>query len=465
MVHNPREQFGTRLGFILAATGSAVGLGNIWRFPYVVGANGGALFILVYVIILLTIGIPVLLTELSIGRASAKSVSTCFEALEPQGTKWHWAKYPMIFANYVVMAYYPIITGWLIYYFVGIVDGQLMDPSISSKQQFDGMVVDNSFYILLGAISVIFLCGWVCWFGIRKGLEKFSKPMMMLLFIVLISLSIYSICLPGGMEGVKKYLIPDFSSISFKDVVNTINAALAQAVFTLSIGVGLILVLASYMDKKKSLLSESLVIATLDTIVAICAGLVIFPACAAYDIPTSSGPSLLFDSMLSIFKKMDGGVYFGACFFLLMICAAITSIITIFENLHAILIDMFQITRRKAVLINSIIVIFIMAPTAYCFGDLSWINIAGYDLLTIEDFVFSNLLLPLGSLVFVLFCLTRYGWHTSHFLEEVNRGDGLKLPLSLRYYMRYVVPLVILLLFINSIAPKDFWDELIVLFD
>jgi len=455
-----REQFGSRLGFILVTAGSAIGLGNIWRFPNMAGSNGGAVFIALYILILLCIGLPVLLTEMSLGRGSRKSLARCFEALEPVGTKWHWAKYPMIFGNYVVMCYYPVITGWIIYYLWGIASDNFFASPNTSKEIFSEMISHNNAWVYVSSMVCVAFCAIVGWFGVNRGIEKITKPMMMILLLCLVALVIYALCLPNAMVGVKAYLVPDFSTISFSSLLKTANAALGQAFFTLGLGVGIILTLASYMDKRKSLVSESLVICSLDTIVAIGAGLIIFPACASFGLETTSGPSLLFDSMLTIFRGIPqpAGYIFGTTFFVLMVFAALTSVLSIFENMLAITMDALEVGRKKAVLINTAFLLVAVIPAILSFSLLKDITVFGLDILSAEDYLFSNILMPFGALIMVIFCLTRYGWHTNSFYKEVNSGDGLKLAYALRYYIRYFIPLMIVVVFLGANVPDSVWQ-------
>ncbi len=449
-VSSDRERFATRIGFLLAASGSAVGLANIWRFPYMVGTNGGSLFIFTYVIILLTVGLHILLTELAVGRGAARSLGSSFETLKPNGKPWHWLKYPMILGNYVVMCYYPVITGWIIYYFFGIISGELLSSPKTSHIEFLSMIQQDTHMVYLCSMLALFSCTLVCWFGVKKGLETVSKPLMTALLVMLIVLAGYALSLDGAMEGVKKYLIPDFSTLHADSFFDIVRSALAQSVFSLGVGVGIITAFASYQSKERTLVSESLVIVSVDTFVAITAGLVIFPACASFGIETTAGPSLLFESMLDIFRRMTGGIYFGSAFFLLMIFAAITSVISIFENLNAIVMDMFKVSRHYAVIINTLICFLLMTPVAYCFSAGEKITLFGYDLMTVADFIFSNILMPFGSFVLVVFCINRFGWGSKNFLAEVNTGTGWRLPRFVNYYIGWFVPVFIIFIFVST---------------
>ncbi len=357
----------------------------------------------------------------------------------------------MIFANYLVMGYYPIIAAWLIYYFIGISFQDFLAPSNSVDTIFTSMITESSGMVYIYGFLALLFCSFISWFSISRGLERFSRPLMLLLFLTVFGLIGYSCSLPNAIEGVKNYLIPDFSKVNLEYLINTCNAALGQAVFTLSIGVGMILVFASYMDREKSLPKEALWVCTLDTMVAIGAGLIIFPACASFGIETTQGPSLLFKSMVRIFQSLGTiGVWFGATFFLLAICAAVSSVLTIFENLNAIVRDGLNVSRQTAVVINTIIVGLISLPAAYGYGPLSWISIGDLGIIDIEDYIFSNILMPLGAVVFAIFCVARSGWHNDGFYNEVNTGSKWKLPKFSRWYLKYAIPTFIIAVFISA---------------
>ncbi len=443
-----REQFGSRLGVILAIAGSAVGLGNIWRFPYIAGENGGALFIICYVIILFCIGLPILMTELSIGRAAKKSVGYAFETLEPKGTKWHYFKYLIIAGGVLICAYYPVITGNILYYLCGVVDGSLLDKGISAHDQYQDLVVENSYKTVCFSLIAILFCACCSWFGIKKGIETVTKPLMFLLFIFLVVLCGYSLTLDGASKGLELFFVPNFEDMTLKSFLNMFHAALGQVFFTLGVGAGTILAYASYMKKGQSLFNESIIIASLDTIAAILAGVIIFSICTSYSISVGAGPVLVFESMLTIFKEMPGGHLFGSVFFLLLFAAAITSFISMYESTNSFMIDSFNVSRKTAITINTILVGVLILPACFASSFLADIKPFGMDIISFEDFIASNVLLVGGAFIFSLFCFTRYGWGMRRFIRSVNSGEGVKLSRFTIGYIKYAIPMFIFIVFV-----------------
>lgn len=451
-----REKFSSRLGFLLISAGCAVGLGNVWRFPYITGQYGGAAFVLIYLIFLIMMGIPVMTMEFSVGRASQKSAAKSFEVLEPSGTKWHWIKYIPLTGNYLLMMFYTTVGGWMLAYFFKMASGSM--SHLNSEQvgtafnEFLSNPVQQIGWMLLVTIAGFFVCSR----GLRNGVEKISKYMMGALFIILVILVIHSFTLSGAKEGLSFYLIPDFkSALENYSLGEIVFAALGQAFFTLSLGIGALAIFGSYIDKEHSLVSESLNVVILDTIVALFSGLIIFPACFTYNIDAGSGPGLIFVTLPQTFSEMSGGRLWGSLFFIFMAFAAMTTIIAVFENIVAFAMD-FGCSRKKAVIVNAIVVLVLSLPCALGFNLLSSFQPfgAGSTIQDLEDFIVSNTLLPLGSLLYLLFCTYRYGWSWDKYYAEVNSGKGLKLPLWTRKFITYIIPLIIIFILVDGYIQK-----------
>lgn len=450
---NEREQFGSRLGFILISAGCAIGLGNVWRFPHIVGEYGGAAFIVIYLLFLLIFGIPIMTIEFSVGRSSGKSIATSFQELEPKGTKWHWYSPVAIIGNYLLMMFYTVITGWMFIYFIKMLTGDFADNTATQiSAQFDAMIQNP--WLLIGFMALATVIGFgICSLGLKGGVEKITKVMMLALLAIIVILAIRVITLPGASEGLRYYLIPDFGKMAEKGVGEVIMAAMAQAFFTLSIGMGSMAVFGSYISKKRRLMGESITIAVLDTFVAIMAGLIVIPACFAFDIKPDSGPSLIFETLPNVFNAMSGGRLWGACFFLFMIFAAMSTLIAVFENIISYSMDRWGWSRKKSCLINCGLIISLSLPCALGFNLLSGFTPlgAGTTILDLEDFIVSSNILPLGSLIYVLFATnSRYGWGWKNFLAEANTGKGAKFPAWLKVYVKYILPVVILSLWVQS---------------
>lgn len=425
--HHFREKLSSRLGFILLAAGCAVGLGNVWRFPYVTGQNGGAIFVIIYLACLMLIAVPCLMMELSIGRASQKSIAGAIESIEPPKSKWHIAKYPMLLGPYVLMSFYTVITGWLLYYLVAMVRGDFSGLEAASVAETSKMVqtkfsslLSDPFTMIGFAIMVIALSTFICVRGVQKGVEKVTKPMMVILLLILICLAGYCMTLDNAVEGLKFYLYPDMEKVKEVGLGKVFYEALNQAFFTLSIGQGSILIFGSYIDKKCSLVQESVIIASLDTFVAIMAGLIIFPACLSYNVDVKAGPTLLFISMLNVFGAMEYGRLIGSIFFSFMFFAAFTTVITVMESIIANTMECFKTSRRMSVFVNFLIISIISIPCALGFNAWSDVHPLGGDsaIIDLEDFIVSNNILPLGCLFFVIFCC--FGWGFKNYLNEVN---------------------------------------------
>lgn len=445
-----RESFKSRLGFILISAGCAIGIGNVWKFPYVAGQNGGGFFVLFYLFFLVAVGVPVLTMEFAVGRASGKSVIRGYEALEPKKSKWHLHGYAALFGNYMLMMFYTTVAGWMISYFYRFLinDFKGLDTK-GVTDKFSHMLSDPKGMTFWMAVIVIM--GFViCSFGLQAGVEKISKPMMLGLLALIVVLAVNSILLPDGTSGLKFYLIPDWKKVEEVGLFNVIIAAMNQAFFTLSLGIGAMEIFGSYMGKDHTLFGESMRIAALDTFVAIMSGLIIFPACFAYGINPGAGPELIFITLPNVFIQMPGGRIWGTFFFLFMTFAAFSTIIAVFENIIACCMDKWNLSRKKSALINGVIILVASLPAV--FGYNIWSSFqprgAGSTVLDLEDFIVSNLLLPGGSLIFLLFCVTKWGWGFDKYLEETNTGAGVKFPRALRGYVTFVLPVIILVILV-----------------
>lgn len=452
-----REKLGSRIGFILISAGCAIGLGNVWRFPYIVGEYGGAAFILIYLAFLVLFGLPIMTMEFSVGRASRQSIAGSFRVLEPKGTKWHLFGGVGMAGNYLLVMFYTVVTGWMFAYFFKMLRGDFSGLDTAGvSAQFDSLV-GNPWILTAFMIITVVLGFAVCSLGVQKGVEKVTKVMMLALLVIVAVLAVNSITLDGAGEGLKYYLVPDFSKMEGR-VGEVIFAALGQAFFTLSIGMGSMAIFGSYISRERRLFGESVTIATLDTFVAIMAGLIIIPACFAYDISIKEGPSLIFEVLPNVFNNMAGGRLWGTFFFLFMIFAAMSTIIAVFENIISCCMDMFGWSRKKASLINLFAVAILAMPCVLGFNVLAGFTPlgAGSNILDLEDFIISNNILPLGSVVYILFCTSKKGWGYDSFIEEANTGRGIRFPKALRAYVKYVLPPVILILWVQGYVTKFF---------
>ncbi len=454
-----REKFSSRLGFLLISAGCAVGLGNVWRFPYITGQYGGAAFVLLYLIFLVILGLPIMVMEFSVGRASQKSSAQSFDVLEPPKTKWHGIKYFAIGGNYLLMMFYTTVGGWMLNYcfkmLSGHFNGSLHTEEVSAT--FSNMLADpwqNIFWMLATIIIGFFICSR----GLQNGVEKVSKYMMSCLFIVMLVLVVRAFTLPNAMEGLKFYLVPDFHKMIENGIGNAVFAAMGQAFFTLSLGIGSLAIFGSYIGKEHRLTQESLNVCILDTLVAFIAGLIIFPSCFSFGVAADSGPGLVFVTLPNVFNSMAGGSIWGFLFFLFMSFAALTTIIAVFENIVAYAMDSGW-TRKKAVLVNFVLIIVLSLPCALGFNILSDIQPLGVGttIQDLEDFIVSNNLLPLGSLLYLMFCTHRYGWGWKNFINEANTGKGRKFPAKLFCYCAYILPVIILVIFFQGYIEKFIW--------
>ena len=445
-----REKFSSRLGFILISAGCAIGLGNVWRFPYITGKYGGAAFVLVYLFFLLILGLPIMVMEFAVGRASQKSAALSFDVLELKGTKWHLYKYGAMAGNYLLMMFYTTIGGWMLLYFFKMAFGQFegMD-STQITESFSGLL-NQPVLMTVFMILVVVLCFAICSMGLKNGVEKITKVMMLCLLALMVVLAIRSVLLKGGEEGLRFYLLPDFSRLSEGEggLWESVYAAMGQAFFTLSLGIGAMAIFGSYIGKERSLTGEALSIGILDTLVALMAGLIIFPACFAYNVQPDSGPNLIFITLPNVFNAMSGGRLWGSLFFLFMSFAAFSTIVAVFEIILSFAMDLTGCSRKKAVAVNLVVIIILSMPCVLGFNVLSGLKLPGGSVLDFEDFLVSNNLLPLGSLVYLLFCTSRYGWGFKNFMAEANLGKGLHFPKWARFYVSYILPLVVLAIFV-----------------
>ncbi len=452
-----REKFGSRLGFILVSAGCAVGLGNVWKFPYMCGKYGGAAFILIYLIFLVILGFPIMVCEFSVGRASQKSCAASFKKLEPKGSAWHNYSYLGIAGNYLLMMFYTVVAGWMLYYCYRSLSGEFTGRTLTTEavaEKFSDMTGSPGILMFWMVLAVLISFG-ICSLGVQKGVEKITKAMMICLLALIVALAIHSLFLPGAGEGVKFYLIPDFGRMMEQGLGNVVFGAMSQAFFTLSIGIGAMAIFGSYLNKDRSLSGEAVSIALLDTLVALMAGLIIIPACFAYHIEPGAGPSLIFITLPNIFNQMAGGRVWGTLFFLFLSFAALSTVVAVFENIISFAIDLWNWERKKAVLVNILLLIVLSMPCALGFNLLSGIQPLGpgSGIMDLEDFLVSNNLLPIGSLVYLMFCTTRYGWGWENFVREANAGEGMKFPVIMRGYMTYALPAIVLVIYV-----KGYWD-------
>ncbi len=444
-----RDQFSTRLGFLLVAAGCAIGLGNVWRFPYITGQYGGAIFVIIYLIFLLGVGVPLLTVELAIGRASRRSIAKAFNILETPGTKWHLNKFWLIPGSYILMSFYGLITGWMLYYCVKFTGGAF-EPGLTQEvagQNF-GDLLANPLVMFVCMATVTVVCFVIVAMGVDRGLEHITKPLMLLLLALLVFMSVRSFTLDGFSEGISYYLKPDWSRLEEHGFMQALWAAMGQAFFTLSVGQGSIEIFGTYVNKRHTLLSEACWIAGLDTVVALLAGFVIFPACFSYGVQPDSGPSLLFVTMNTVFANMAGGRFWGALFFLFMLIAAMSTLIAVYESIIAICMEVFGISRLKSVAVNFVIIMVISMPALLGFNVLSRIHPMGGNsaIMDLQDFLISNNILPLGSLFMVLFITAKTGMQWKRYIAEVDEGEGLRLSPKLYWYFKLVIPAIIAIL-------------------
>lgn len=450
-----RDKLGSRLGFILLSAGCAIGIGNVWKFPYVVGQSGGGLFVLIYLFFLVILGIPVLTMEFSIGRAAQKSPAKMYEQLEPKGSKWHIHGKVSLIGCYLLMMFYTTVAGWMLKFFVSTASGELVGMDTAAVENHFNVDVLGDPVSLIGYMGIVVVIGvLVCFIGVQNGLEKVTKVMMLALLAIMVVLAINSFTMPGGAEGLSFYLLPDLSAIEKVGITNILVSAMNQAFFTLSIGMGSMAIFGSYIGKDRSLLGESVNVALLDTFVAVASGLIIFPACSAYGVDVTSGPKLLFITLPNIFNNIPLGRLWGSLFFVFLSFAALSTVLAVFECIIANTMDLWGLSRKKACIINGILLFLLSVPCCLGFNVLSGFQPlgAGSTILDLEDTAVSNFILPLGSLIFILFCVTKKGWGWDNFVNEANTGKGLKIKKFMKGYMTYVLPVLVMFVFIMGLV-------------
>ena len=447
-----RERFQSRLGFILVSAGCAIGIGNVWKFPYVAGANGGAVFVLFYLLFLVSMGIPDMTMELAVGRASRQSAVLGYKALEKPGSKWHLHGWVCIIGCYLLMMYYTTVSGWMLGYFVKFAKGTFVGLEGDAIDAVFGNMLANPVEMTVYMAITVIAGFWVTSGGVRNGVEKITKVMMLCLLILIVVLAVHSLTLSGAGEGIRFYLLPDFAKAREAGIGNVMVAAMNQAFFTLSLGIAAIEIFGSYMSKEHTLVQESIHITALDTFVALLSGLIIFPACFSYQVEPGQGPALIFMTLPKIFVNMPFGRVWGTLFFIFMTFASFSTVTAVFENLIAASIDNFGWTRTQAVFLNCTFLLAASMPCVLGYNVLSGMTFIGArDVLDSEDFIVSNLLLPLGSLIYLLFCVTKWGWGFDSYLDEANTGSGIKMPRAFKNYFRFVLPVLILVIFVRGL--------------
>lgn len=452
-----RERFGSRIGFLLVGAGCAIGLGNIWRFPYITGEYGGAAFVILYLIFLAVFSLPILIMEFAVGRGSRKGIARSFDVLEPEGSKWHFGKWLGIVGSYLLMMFYATVAGWMLDFTVKSATGTFVGLDADQTAGVFGAMLSNPTEMVGYLLIVVLVGAVVTSFGLQKGIEKVTKVIMSCLFVLLVVLCIRAVTLPGAEEGLAFYLMPDFGKLFAngpEGFTNAVFAAMGQAFFTLGVGVGSMSIFGSYMDNKRSITGESVRIAGLDTLVALMAGLIIFPTCFSFGVEPGSGPGLVFITLPAVFQQMWLGELWCTLFFLFMSFAALSTIITVFENIMAFSIDQWGVSRRKACAINGTLLFFLGLPCLLGYNVLADVQLPGIgDIQSIEDFILSNNILSFGALLFLFFCVSKKGWGWKNFLAEVDKGEGMKFPAWARVYISYVLPVLIVLVFIGGWIP------------
>ena len=439
-----RERLGSRLGFILLSAGCAIGVGNVWKFPWMVGMYGGGAFVFIYIFFLIILGIPVMTMEFAMGRASRKSPVRLYNELEPKGSKWHLHGYAAMAGNYILMMFYTTVAGWLLRYFVDTASGKFVGADTNQvTDMFMNMLGEPVSMIIY--MGIVVLIGFtVCSMGLQNGIERVTKFMMIALLAIMVVLAVNSAFLEGGSEGLKFYLIPDIDRMMEIGIGEVVVGAMNQAFFTLSLGIGAMAIFGSYIGKERSLMGEAVNVTILDTFVAFTAGLIIFPACFSYGVEVNNGPALIFMTLPNIFNNIAGGRFWGSLFFIFMTFAAFSTVLAVFENIIACCTDLFGWSRKKACAINLVLIFVLSIPCVLGYNVWSDITpIGAKDVLDSEDFIVSNLLLPIGSLIYILFCVSRYGWGWDNFVKEANEGKGLKVASWMRPYMTYVLPVIV----------------------
>lgn len=453
-----REHFSSRLGFILISAGCAIGLGNVWRFPYIVGQYGGAAFVLIYILFLVILGMPIMAMEFAVGRASQKSAARSFHVLEPKGTKWHIAGWSAMAGNYILMMFYTTVGGWMLAYIYKTITGEFEGLDAEGVGNVFNSMLGNAGEMMTWMLIIVIIGFAVCAIGLQKGVEKITKAMMIALLGIMIVLCINSILLDNSSEGLKFYLVPDFGKMLDYGIWNVVYAAMSQAFFTLSLGIGAMAIFGSYISRDRSLMGESINICILDTCVAFMAGLIIFPACFSFGVNPGEGPGLVFVTLPNIFNQMSGGKIWGTLFFVFMTFAALSTIIAVFENTVSFMIDLKGWSRKKSVIFNGILIAVLSIPCVLGFNV--WSGFAPFGgtstIQDLEDFIVSSNLLPLGSLAYLLFCVSKHGWGWENFIKEVDAGKGIKFPKWAKGYLKYVLPIIVIIIFVMGYYSKFF---------
>ncbi len=453
-----RERLGSRLGFILLSAGCAIGVGNVWKFPWMVGQYGGGAFVLFYVIFLLILGLPIMTMEFAVGRASQKSPVRAYQVLEKPGSRWHIHGYLAMIGNYLLMMFYTTVCGWMLHYFYLTAAGRFVGATTEQVGVVFGEMLSRPGVMAGCMIAVVVIGFLINSFGLQGGLERVTKVMMIALLAIMVVLAVNSIRTPGSGEGLRFYLIPDFGRMAETGVANVVVGAMNQAFFTLSLGIGAMAIFGSYIGKGRALMGEAVNVAVLDTFVAFTAGLIIFPACFAFNVSPDSGPNLIFVTLPNIFNHMAGGRLWGSLFFVFMAFAAFSTVLAVFENIMSCCMDLTGWSRKKTAAINIVLMILLSLPCVLGFNVWSGFQPfgPGSNVLDLEDFLVSNLWLPLGSLVYLLFCTSRYGWGWKNFQNEANDGGGIKVRDGIRFYVSYILPLIVLVIFVLGIRDKFF---------
>lgn len=453
-----REKLKSRLGFILISAGCAIGIGNVWKFPYVTGQCGGGAFVLLYFLFLVILGLPIMTMEFAIGRASRQSAAKAFNVLEKPKQKWHIHGYAALAGCYLLMMFYTAVAGWMLYYFVHTARGGFVGLDPAGIENVFGQLTASPVTMMIYMLIVVIAGIFVCSIGLQKGLEKVTKFMMLALLAIMVVLAVNSVFMDGAREGLSFYLMPSMEKMREVGIMNTVVGAMNQAFFTLSLGIGAMLIFGSYIGKEHSLLGESLQITILDTFVAITSGLIIFPACFTYGVQPDAGPNLLFITLPNIFNHMAGGRIWGSLFFVFMSFAAFSTVLAVFENIISCGMELWGWSRKKSSLINLVLIAALSTPCVLGFNLWAWdgFKIFGGTIMDLEDFIVSNVILPLGSLVILLFCVTRYGWGWKNYKDEVNIGKGIKVHDWMRGYLTYVLPVIVLFIFCFGIYDKFF---------
>lgn len=447
-----REKFGSRLGFILVSAGCAIGLGNVWKFPYICAKYGGGAFIIIYLIFLVILGYPILMSEFAIGRASGKSVIKAYNQLEKPTSRFHNAKYFSLVGNYLLMMFYNMVCGWMINYVFKMGTGKISHSDVDGiSNVFQSMLSNAGEMVLFTIISILISFG-ICALGLNNGVEKITKVIMILLLALMIVMAVNSLTLKNASEGLKYYLVPNFKNLTKYGLGTSIFEAMSHAFFTLSLGIGAMEIFGSYLDKDRKLTNEALSVAILDTLIAFVAGLIIIPACVAFDVPLDSGPSLLFISLPNVFNDMNGGRIWGTLFFIFMTFASLSTVIAVFENIIVMCMENWNISRKKSVMINIPLMIILSMPAVLGFNVLSSIQPLGEgtNLFDLEDFLVSNNILPLGSLILILFCTKKNGWGWDNFIKEVNTGKGITLSNKIRFYVTWLLPIIVIVIYLKG---------------